>query len=197
MKDGHETAYGGLNAGAGAAAGASARARARIPARIPARVKASIPDLVKCPWMAGAKRIPGYGYFVNRDGKVFNSRYVELVQDRGMYVCLCKNGNMRKYAVAYLVATAFLPNPKFYGFVSHKDGNPRNNNTENLQWTQERENGRKTVMKRVACFDRNGRLLSTFGSVKEAAEAGGLHISGISRACACGGKCGGFLWRYE
>lgn len=161
-----------------------------------AGLKAAFPNLAVFPWMAGAKRIPGYGYFVNRDGKVFGPRYNELVQDRDMYVCLCKDGSVRKYAVAYLVASVFLPNPKFYGFVSHKDGNIRNNKVENLEWTQEREDGRKTVMKRVACFDRDGVLVGTFDSVKEAADAGGLHLSGISRACACGGKCGGFLWRY-
>lgn len=165
------------------------------------RVKANggpvaIPDLVKHPWMAGAARIPGYGYFVNRDGKVYNLRYNELVKDRGMYVCLCKNGNVRKYAVAYLVAGVFLPNPRFYKYVSHKDGDPRNNKVENLEWTQGQESGRKGVMKRVVCFAKDGSVLATFESVKEAAEAGGLRSSGISRACACGGKCGGFLWRY-
>ena len=39
-----------------------------------------------------------------------------------------------KEFVKYLVAEAFIPNPKKYEYVYHKDWNVKNLNVENLEW---------------------------------------------------------------
>lgn len=44
------------------------------------------------------------------------------------------NGKQKREYVHRLVAKAFLPNPKNYPIVNHKDGNTLNNATDNLEW---------------------------------------------------------------
>lgn len=44
--------------------------------------------------------------------------------------------NKKYHNVAFLVATAFIPNPLAFKFVKHKDKNPQNNNVSNLFWSE-------------------------------------------------------------
>lgn len=69
-------------------------------------------------------------------------------QGARMYVCLCKEGIMRKILVHRLVADAFIPNPdpKRLTDVCHTDHNPRNNRVENLKWMTHRDNIRTSVV---------------------------------------------------
>lgn len=55
-------------------------------------------------------------------------------------VTLIKNGVRNYYKVHRLVATAFIPNPHNYPIINHKDGNPLNNNVENLEWCTQKYN---------------------------------------------------------
>lgn len=52
----------------------------------------------------------------------------------GKRVSLWKNGKVKDYLVARLVATTFLGSPKEGDTVNHKDGNRFNNRIENLEW---------------------------------------------------------------
>jgi len=56
------------------------------------------------------------------------------------YVCLSKNGKVRKFKVNRLVAQAFIPNPDNKPFVNHIDGDKLNNNVNNLEWCTQSEN---------------------------------------------------------
>lgn len=59
---------------------------------------------------------------------------------RYQFVALCSKGLSKAHYVHRLVASAFLPNPEGKPEVNHKDGNPRNNALENLEWATAQEN---------------------------------------------------------
>lgn len=57
-------------------------------------------------------------------------------------VCLCKNGEVKGFRVARLVALTWCEGFKNGMTVNHKDGDPSNNNTTNLEWVSNLENVR-------------------------------------------------------
>lgn len=67
----------------------------------------------------------------------WKQRIMKLKTDKGGYkrVTLWKDGKSKDFLVHRLVAAAFIPNPKGYELINHRDGNPSNNNVSNLEWT--------------------------------------------------------------
>lgn len=63
-------------------------------------------------------------------------------KDTGGYqfVALNKDGKRKDFYIHRLVASVFLDNPNNYNIVNHKDGNPKNNNLDNLEWSNHRQN---------------------------------------------------------
>lgn len=90
------------------------------------------------------------GYSVTDDGRVFSTargKKKELKQastsrsNRYKVVNIKrKNGKLVPTYVHRLVAEAFIPNPNNYPQVNHKDGNPSNNNVDNLEWCTAKQN---------------------------------------------------------
>lgn len=57
-----------------------------------------------------------------------------------LHVTLYKNNERRKMDVHRLVALMLVPNPDNKPEVNHIDGNPFNNNVDNLEWCTRSEN---------------------------------------------------------
>ena len=100
--------------------------------------------------------IEGYeNYYITSKGVVFNTNYhskgitQKLKFDnskknkRGqsyLRVTLSKHSKTKRFQVHRLVAKAFIPNPENKPCVNHIDGNPSNNNVNNLEWCTYSEN---------------------------------------------------------
>ena len=88
-------------------------------------------------------------YVVTSDGRVLSNKrktqiemkigYVGRKRNYG-FVNITINGKNKPFYVHRLVAEAFIPNPENKPQVNHIDGNPRNNNAENLEWCTNKEN---------------------------------------------------------
>ena len=101
------------------------------------------------------KAISGHpGYFVNTTGNVFkelaNGELREIKGATKVYkgsqyckVSLRKpNGISTPFRVHRLVAMAFIPNPKKYDIVNHKNGKKGDNRVSNLEWVDRKGNAR-------------------------------------------------------
>ena len=118
------------------------------------------------------------------------------------------------YKMAHmLVAEHFVPNPLGYKYVMHIDGNPKNNNADNLRWTErsvkcrvkksetyKRLKGKHNLMttQEVEQYYTDGTYINTFKSISEAAEKTKCSCSSIKEVLD--GKqssTGGYVWKYS
>lgn len=74
------------------------------------------------------------GRILKQSAKKANRNYKRYV------VSLSKNSKCKHFMAHRLVAQAFIPNPENKPEINHKDGNPLNNNVENLEWATHKEN---------------------------------------------------------
>jgi len=119
-------------------------------------------------------------------------------------VALCKGkGKGKSLYVHRLVALAFLPNPDNKPLVNHKNGNPKDNRVENLEWATYSENikhgythnGRRTSNEvKVAAIDNNGEWVMSFRSIADAAKLLNVTPHAIWSAIARNGSCRGYKW---
>ena len=100
-------------------------------------------------------------YLVTTDGNIYSlhnrnkgePRKLKLTMSNGGYwrVRIYINGEVKRLLVHRAVADAFIPNPKNYPTVNHKDENPYNNSVDNLEWcTQKYNNNYGTRNERMA-----------------------------------------------
>ena len=117
-------------------------------------------------------------------------------------VGLHKDGVQKNVFVHRLVAQAFIPNPKNYPEVNHKDENKLNNRIDNLEWCTSKYNinyGTRTerISKPVEQLDNNGIVVATYSSATEAERVLGFFQGNICRACRKGVMRYGYYWKYK
>ena len=162
-----------------------------------------------------------YGDFIGKKIKV-NSNY--LISKKGTIYSL-KTGKLKavqnnpsgysrvniptnenpdkKFYVHRLVAETYIPNPNNYSEVNHIDSNRHNNDITNLEWCSHSMNmihnaqNKEQFRRKVEKYDKDGNLLKSYSSVKEASEEAKLDITSIIHCCAGRRKTGGgFIWKY-
>lgn len=173
------------------------------------------------------KDIVGYEnlYQVSNLGNVvsFKHKKPKLLKPRkysnGYLVVTLSNYNksLKDFYLHRLVGQAFLPNPKNYPVINHKDENKLNNNVENLEWctqkyntnygtAQERKSkklskiliNRKDLSKPVLQFDKNIIFIKEYPSAMDAERNTGIHQENICSVCRGKQKsAGGYIWRYK
>lgn len=129
------------------------------------------------------------------------------------YQLVDKDGKRHFRMAHILVAEHFVPNPLGYKHVMHIDGNPRNNNADNLRWTERSVKhrvkksetykmyaGKRNLMttQEVVQYYTDGTYINTFKSIAEAAEKTKCSHSSIKEVLD--GKLssvGGYVWKYS
>tara|TARA_R110002126_G_scaffold150778_1_gene297608 strand:- start:473 stop:979 length:507 start_codon:yes stop_codon:yes gene_type:complete len=87
-------------------------------------------------------------YAINLKGDVLNIKKNSILKPYtngvGYYriTFYGKNKKRHQFYVHRLIALHFIPNPEKKGFINHIDGNPSNNDINNLEWCTKSENGK-------------------------------------------------------
>ena len=170
------------------------------------------------------KEIPNYpNYIIYDNGRVQNQKSGRFLQPQFygngyLRVGLSSNGEQKMFLIHRLVAEAFLPNPDNLPIVNHKDGNPSNNNASNLEWCSQKYNSNYETettrrgpkprtdipprpTKLIGQYSKDGALLATYRTLKEAAEAIGKpnaqsNISGCAKHKPHYNTAYGYVWEY-
>lgn len=95
-------------------------------------------------------------------------------------ITLCDGKKKLNAVVARMVATAFIPNPSHYKYVSHIDGNPFNNQANNLVWTPDCS---VQLGNRINAYDLHGNFIGSYKSMSEASRKLDVAIQAISNSC--------------
>lgn len=116
------------------------------------------------------------GYFITKDGRVFNKHNKQLspVNNGKGYLILNINidGKRKCKALHRMLAEAFIPNPNNLPEVNHKDANRMNNSLDNLEWVTHGQNIKHsyTMQNRSAVGVNNTNVILTEEIVKEICE---------------------------
>ena len=164
------------------------------------------------------KPIDGFeNYEVSNLGRVKSLKYGKILkpQNNGngyLFVHLCRNGKSKQFCVHRLVATAFIPNPKGFKQVNHRDEVKTNNCVENLEFCNAKyNNSYGTRMEKVAAalskvveaskYPDFRTIKLRFASTNEAGRNGydKGHVSACCRGCfnrEGNNKYRGLFWRF-
>lgn len=105
-----------------------------------------------------------------------------------------EKGVTRYFRMDYLMAKAWLYNPKGYKYVEHKDGNPFNFYYKNLKWVMERPIVHDSEVPIGIRQTSYGALLKSYKSVKEVSLKFGISIYKVLNYVNTGKKWGsGYL----
>ena len=157
------------------------------------------------------KDIPGYEnlYQASNLGRIKNliTNNVSKGSKLGFYkvVSLKKDNKQKMHKVHRLIALTFIPNPNNLPCINHINEIKTDNRIDNLEWCNQKYNTnykdtqkRKGLLqsKAVCQYDKQGNLISTYISEKEAMiKTKATHI-----CSCCKGKrktSGGYIWKFK
>ncbi|MCI9641249.1 MAG: HNH endonuclease [Eubacterium sp.] len=112
------------------------------------------------------------------------------------YVDLYNNGIKQRFYIHRLVALYYIDNPLNKPFVNHIDGNPKNNDVDNLEWCTSLENVEHAAktLHTMNCYDlhnskikksiigtyvKSGKTTKVYQSIREAERDTGIFSSNI------------------
>lgn len=146
-------------------------------------------------------------YEVNAQGQVRRKAQIlkpGSIPSGHLTVALCKGtGKPKSMYVHRLVALAFLENVDNKKLVNHKNGNPKDNRLDNLEWATHSENnkhayesnGRRAPGElKVAAVNDDGEIIMSFRSGVDAAKLFNVTPHAIWSAISRQGKCKGYRW---
>lgn len=161
-----------------------------------------IPEQLTC----GKKNywISNKGRFKNNRGKIIDTN------NHNQYITISfRNGkSIISHQLHRIVAQIFVSNTENKPVVNHIDGNKDNNFSDNLEWVTKSENTKhahdngliKKYSRKVNQYDKEGKFISQFVSIKEAGFKLKLDKSSIGHVCAKdrpgSNTCGGFIFKY-
>ena len=156
------------------------------------------------------KQIDESVYEVSNIGRVRNTKTGNILKGRsagaGYHQVQLTIANTKKHFYVHrLVAEAFCNHPDGCNVINHKDNNPSNNNSENLEWVTQRDNIRYSMrqgrnpkfpnFKNVIGIKGNKSFF--FTSLNEAATETGCNTQGISDCCLGKRKQHhGYVWKF-
>ena len=122
-----------------------------------------------------------------------------------LHVNLYKNSKRKDFLVHRLVAEAFLDNPNNLPLVNHKDENPSNNFSTNLEWCTHEYNinygtsqQRKSLKlsKPVGQYSLDNKLIKTYPSINECGR-NGYNYGHVAECCRGERKSHkGYIWKF-
>lgn len=99
------------------------------------------------------------GYLISTDGRVIGKKGKELKQHlrKGYYYITI---GKQKFSVHRMVALTYITNPENKPEIDHIDGNPLNNNVDNLRWVTRQENEMNPITRQRISKVHKGKIIS-------------------------------------
>lgn len=151
--------------------------------------------------------VEGYpSYKISEEGvicRASNGKRINPQRGSFLTVKLKKDDVVRSEKVHILMADTYLSRPKKgEKYVIHINGDNYDNRIENLKWSKEDLDERKSVVtpkkgKEVVKLSIEDKEISRYESISDASKASGLSSQSISKVCHGRGKtAGGFKWKF-